>query len=257
VIRHAVTLDLWNTLIGEDVGSSSSRRRNVERISGTISALRRAGQEPAQPAIERALAEMHRLVDRDHTRGVDMPFDERVLQLLSLVEPDLPDRVGPATIAAVRSALDEPFLAHPPRLLDGARETLLTLADQGLALGIISNTGLTSPEGYDRFLEGHGLRRLFEVLTLSTGLGAAKPADTMFLETLEALEVHPEAALHVGDSLRSDVAGANRVGMRTVWVSEVYLLSEIDVAPDFTIGGITELPAIVRQWLNESPVLEG
>ena len=250
--QYAVTLDLWNTLIGEDVAAETSRRRNAERVNGTLSVLRKAGEEVPRQALEGAFASVHRLIDADHARGLDMTFDDRVRQVLSLVAPGLPERVDARTLAHLGAALDGPFLAHPPRVLPGAVRALQTLADQGVALAIVSNTSLTSPGGYALFLEARGVRRFFRVLSFSTGLGMAKPTDAMFHVTLEALGVQPWAALHVGDDLHADVAGASRAGLRTVWISGVDS-SEPEVPPDFTIAEIAELPDVVGRWLGEPP----
>ena len=249
---YAVTLDLWNTLIGEDAGGENARLRHAGRIAGTMKALQEAGEAVPRQALEDAFARVRRLSNADHARGLDMRFDDRVRQLLSLVEPGLSGRIEATTLARVRNALDTPFLAHPPRLFRGVAETLESLADQGAALAIISNTGLTSPHGYVRFLEAHGVRRFFRVLSFSTGRGMAKPAEAMFRVTLDALGVPPWAALHVGDDLHTDVAGAHRARLRTVWVSGVDA-SEPEVPPDFTISEIGQLPAIARRWLSEPP----
>jgi len=250
--QYTVTLDLWNTLIGEDAAGETSRRRNAERVNGTLRVLREAGEELPRQALEDAFVSVHRLIDADHARGLDMTFDDRIRQVLSLVDPDLPGRIEAGTLARVRDALDVPFLAHPPRLFPGVAKTLESLADLRVALTIISNTGLTSPDGYCRFLEAHGVRRFFRVLSFSTGRGMAKPAEAMFRDTLDALGTPPWAALHVGDDLHADVAGAHRAGLRTVWVSGVDA-SEPEIPPDFTISEIGQLPAIAGRWLSEPP----
>jgi len=250
--QYAVTLDLWNTLIGEDVAGETSRRRNAERVNGTLRVLREAGEEVPRQALEDAFARVHRLIDADHTRGLDMTFDDRVRQVLSLVAPGLPERADARTLAHLGAALDGPFLAHPPRMLPGAVGALKTLADQDVVLAIISNTGLTSPGGYGLFLEARGVRRFFRVLSFSTGHAVAKPTESIFRATLEMLGVQPWAALHVGDDLHADVAGAFRAGLRTAWISGVDS-SQPEVTPDFTISEIAELPAVVQRWLREPP----
>ena len=249
---YAVTLDLWNTLIGEDAAGDSSHLRNADRVASMMEVLREMGETVRRQALVDAFARVHRLADADHARGLDMAFDDRVRQVLSFVDPDLPQRMDADTLVRMRDALDAPFLAHPPRLFPGVAAALEGIADRGATLAIISNTGLTSPDCYARFLEAHGVRRFFKVLSFSTGLGMAKPTEAMFHVTLEALGVPPWAALHVGDDLRADVAGAQRAGLCTVWVSGVDP-SEPEVQPDFTIAEIAELPAVVSRWLDGPP----
>jgi FMN phosphatase YigB (HAD superfamily) len=53
----------------------------------------------------------------------------------------------------------------------------------------------------------------------------------------------------VGDRMRDDVQGAKGVGMRAVWVrnSNPYPAPE-GVIPDAAIGGLSELPDVLRSW---------
>jgi putative hydrolase of the HAD superfamily len=48
--------------------------------------------------------------------------------------------------------------------------------------------------------------------------GKTKPHEAIFLRMLELLDVRPEEAAMVGDTLEDDVEGARRVGMRAVLV---------------------------------------
>lgn len=48
----------------------------------------------------------------------------------------------------------------------------------------------------------------------------AKPDTAPFERALDALDGTPETTVHVGDSLGSDVAGANAAGIRSVWLSD-------------------------------------
>jgi HAD superfamily hydrolase (TIGR01509 family) len=45
-----------------------------------------------------------------------------------------------------------------------------------------------------------------------------KPSAAPFERALEALDATPELAIHVGDSLRADVAGANAMGLDSAWI---------------------------------------
>lgn len=55
------------------------------------------------------------------------------------------------------------------------------------------------------------------VETVVHGDEVRKPAPAPFHTALEAVGVSPGRAVHVGDSLEHDVAGAKRVGMHAVW----------------------------------------
>lgn len=67
-------------------------------------------------------------------------------------------------------------------------------------------------------LAGAGLARYFDATIVSSEVGAGKPAPRPFLAALAALGADPTAAVMVGDSLERDIAGAQRAGLRAVWL---------------------------------------
>ena len=74
----------------------------------------------------------------------------------------------------------------------------------------------------------------------------AKPSPEPFEAALSELSVRPERAVHVGNSLRSDVAGARAAGVRTVWLAEKADPSTVpDPEPDHAISTLSELPSVV------------
>ncbi len=93
-------------------------------------------------------------------------------------------------------------------------EVLQDLRRRGLELGIVSNfdTRLFN------VLRGLKLDEFFETVTISSLARAAKPAPGIFQLALEKHALDPEDVLHVGDSLRDDVIGATRAGLRGVWL---------------------------------------
>jgi putative hydrolase of the HAD superfamily len=63
-----------------------------------------------------------------------------------------------------------------------------------------------------------GLRELLDGVVTSAEAGASKPDPAIFARGLETAGVGPDEALHVGDDLETDVAGARAAGIRAVWV---------------------------------------
>jgi putative hydrolase of the HAD superfamily len=112
-----------------------------------------------------------------------------------------------------------------------------------LKLGLISNTGFTSPEMYNRWFTDVGLLHYFDHMAFSNGVAAAKPSAHIFKPVLEALGVEAGHTLHVGDNLHTDIAGAASLGMRTAWISGVDA-SEPVVAPDYTVRHVSEIAEI-------------
>ena len=93
-------------------------------------------------------------------------------------------------------------------------DALRALRARGLRLAVVSN--------FDRRLDGLvaglGLAPLLDAIVPSTRAGAAKPAPEIFHVALRALGVPAVAALHAGDGVTADVAGARAAGLGAVLV---------------------------------------
>jgi putative hydrolase of the HAD superfamily len=109
------------------------------------------------------------------------------------------------------------FFAEPANWVADpeARTTLRTLRERGLTLGVISNFD----HRLYRILDGLGLARWFDSITISSEAGYAKPSARLFEVALERHRVAPSEALHVGDSEHLDVAGASSAGLAAVLLS--------------------------------------
>lgn len=98
------------------------------------------------------------------------------------------------------------------RLYDDAIPTLQRLQPMDLIIGVISNW----EEWLERLMVGLGIREFFHFIVVSGLSGVEKPDPEIFARALAAAGVRPEEAVHVGDSLRDDVEGAEAVGVRAV-----------------------------------------
>ena len=70
-------------------------------------------------------------------------------------------------------------------------------------------------------LQTIGLERHFEVSVAAPTFGVAKPEPAIFLEACRQLAIAPQEAVYVGDDLRLDVQGAQRAGLRAVWMNRM------------------------------------
>ena len=91
---------------------------------------------------------------------------------------------------------------------------LAALRESGLGLGVISNFDYR----IYAILDALGLRRYFDSVTISSEAGYAKPAPEIFRLALQRHSLAAADALHVGDSLALDVAGAHAAGLAAVLV---------------------------------------
>ncbi|MFI3245853.1 MAG: HAD family hydrolase [Ferrimonas sp.] len=76
---------------------------------------------------------------------------------------------------------------------------------------------------------------------------AEKPAASIFQKALDLAGVPPEQALHIGDSLACDIAGANAMGITSVWVDASGKGKLSDVLPNHRVRQVTELPEILAK----------
>lgn len=93
--------------------------------------------------------------------------------------------------------------------------TLQRLRDAGLKLGIVSNT-LLPGRILDRHLEMVGLMEFFSVRVYSSEVTYRKPKPIVFQTALEQIAVGAAECLFVGDTVKTDIVGARRVGMPSV-----------------------------------------
>ena len=179
--------------------------------------------------------------------------------------------LSPDWLEALDAALRERRIGLEPEQLDelwsawqvdGARlgrqlypDTMTTLAwsrDAGYRLGLISNrwsdAALTRRE-----LGGCGLGALFDAVVVSTDAGWLKPHPEIFYAALRDLKTEPGEVVMVGDSLRTDVAGAKMLGMRAVWKRNgrrTQAPAEPAIPPDAMIDDLWELrrlPFLARE----------
>jgi putative hydrolase of the HAD superfamily len=67
-------------------------------------------------------------------------------------------------------------------------------------------------------LAGHDLLRFFGQVVISSEVGAAKPHPRMFQAALAAAGCLPQEALHIGDDVKCDLAGAQNCGIHAFHV---------------------------------------
>ena len=100
-------------------------------------------------------------------------------------------------------------------LRSGTFETLKTLRDLGVHVGMVSNI---DDDHLEHLLAISGVGNSFDSILSSEQAGSCKPDGRFFRLALDQAGCEPEEALFVGDSLPQDIAGANAAGLRSVWI---------------------------------------
>lgn len=131
------------------------------------------------------------------------------------------------------------------RLYPDTLATLQVLRARGLELGIISNFD----SRLFNVLRGLGLEGQVDTVTISTLARSAKPAPGIFRRALEQHALDPEEAVHVGDSLKEDVLGAQQAGLLSVWLDRSEGAASPQPAgtpqPAHRLSALAELPALL------------
>lgn len=93
-------------------------------------------------------------------------------------------------------------------------------------------------------LDRLGLR--FHYIVTSQDARSYKPDPGIFRYALALTGWPADRVLHVGDSLHSDVGGAARCGLRTVWVDRPGRIGDVGTCKsDYRIESLDELPSLI------------
>jgi len=241
---RGVTVDWWHTLAEPHEGWEPFAKQI--RIEGVQQVLGRHGIECTLARLDIAYDLWTEHMARAWRRAEDWSGERQVADLLASAGFD--GRADTELLAELREPIGKPLVDKPPRIHEGAIETLRALKGQGMKLAIISNTGRTWGTFLRRVQESVGLGDLFDHRTFSDEARVRKPATAIFERTLAALRVRPEEVVHVGDDVDADVAGAKAAGMRAVWFDTGKWAGASGHQADAVIHAWRELPDVIRRW---------
>lgn len=148
---------------------------------------------------------------------------------------------------SVSSALVAAYEAPDPtsvRFLPGAKQVLETLTSSH-QLGLVTNGERKTQQ---RKLDTLGISNVFDATIFAEPGRPVKPDTEPFERALTSLAASPQQTVHVGNSIGSDVAGANAAGLQSVWIPQQTSLGENDRAgtiPDVTLETLSELPNVL------------
>lgn len=125
--------------------------------------------------------------------------------------PDVSLDVAARIWQRVRSTSDE------LTLFSDAKSALADLRALGLTLGVISNIGFE----LDALLQRLGIAEYLPVRSTVASSGVSKPHPRIFRMALAQAGAQPAEAVHIGDSIGTDVEGACNAGLAAVLVQRV------------------------------------
>ncbi len=115
-------------------------------------------------------------------------------------------------------------------LFDDTLSTLAVLKQRGYILSVVTNRHYGGVPFHED-LQIVGLLDYFEYehMAISADLGIRKPNPDIFMYALNKLNVEPEEAAMVGDSLKADILGARTLNILSIWKPKASLREEAKV----------------------------
>jgi putative hydrolase of the HAD superfamily len=161
--------------------------------------------------------------------------------------PDLKHDLSAMRRESIRLALyragEDPLLAAPAfDAFFAARQQVELFADAAPALAFLAQRfPLVSLSNGNADLQRIGLASYFRAAITAREFGVGKPDPRIFHAAAGAVDVPPEAVLHVGDDATLDVLGGLNAGMQTVWVNRSDHLWPHEQQPHLTVTDLQQL----------------
>lgn len=232
---RAVTFDFWNTIAVEPAPGSMRDARQV----AVVETLEAHGVEMDADHLAGHVAEVIRRREAAWAEGVHVSPIEGAQQLVTALE--LEQAAGEAVAEAFLGASHGADLGLAPDI----GPTLERLHADGLVLGIVCDAGFTGGAILRDFLAREGLLEHFSGWGFSDEVGAYKPDPRIFEAALAMLDAEPADAIHIGDLRRTDVAGAQAIGMRSVRYRGLADDPHPGPEADFILDDHRDLPGLV------------
>ena len=183
-------------------------------------------------SVERLHDERQRVAEEREGSYLELRLESfrRVLAAHELHDPDLPGWMVDAWMAARPETV---------RLHDDVEPELDALVASGRVLGAITNGNFPFAE--------LAVARRFAFIVHAEQLGEMKPAAAPFRHAVDLCGGDPSRWVHVGDGLDTDIAGAQAVGMKAVWINRTGRELPDGYAPDAELASLEGLAALVAR----------
>ncbi len=213
---HALTFDLWDTLVVDDsdepiraarglLSKDATRRAGFSALVAKHQPYRTDAEVTA--AYERGVQQFRYWWKVEHHTPPVVEWLQVGLDALGIV--------APAEVAALAHELAHLEVEIPPAPVPNIHAFLDAVYGK-VPLAIVSDTINTPADGLRDILRQHDLYKYFSVFAFSDEVGASKPAAAGFVRVAEALGIEASTMVHFGDRQETDIDGIQRVGGRAV-----------------------------------------
>jgi putative hydrolase of the HAD superfamily len=219
----AVIFDLDNTLV-------DFTRMKEESVKAAVDGMIDSGLSMRKDEATRRIYEIY---DREGIEYQNV-FDEFLVE--SFGEIDF--KILSAGIIAYRRAREASLVLYPH-----VRFTLVEIVKRGKKLAVISDA--PRREAWLR-LCALNVHHYFDYVLTFDDTGELKPSPRPFEKVLAMLDISAGEALMVGDWPERDIAGASKVGIRTVFARYGNAFGIEKSGADFEIDDIVELLEVIE-----------
>ena len=203
----AVSFDFYNTLV--------QFWPPLEEIQQA--ACHEMGLTVQEDAITRGYAVADVLFNRENEdRPISSRSEEERLEFFGRYEQLILETAGISVSIDLAQRVWKVAMSIPKDFVpfSDAVPALQQLRDAGYLVGVITNLR----RNLDQLCQQVGLSPYLDFTVSSEEVGMEKPHPPIFMAALKRVGAAPEEVVHVGDQLRSDVMGAQGVGMQAVLI---------------------------------------
>lgn len=162
---------------------------------------------------------------------------------------------GDTIIDEGTQVLDDRGIVVKADFIPGAGEVLKQLHDEGFTIALVADGEWESFQNVYRL---NGLGYCFDQWIVSEVVGKQKPEPIMFETAFRKLGLGEEdksRIVMIGNNLKKDIAGANRMGLTSIWLDwsprYFHTVEEPDWQPDYTVHTPQELIPLLHR-LNDA-----
>ncbi|MCK4546604.1 MAG: HAD-IA family hydrolase [Candidatus Eisenbacteria sp.] len=221
---RAVVFDLDNTI-------TDFMKMKGEAVKAAVEAMLDAGLDLPREVAERKLYDIYELEGIEYQKVFDRFLQEEL--------GGIDHRILAAGIVGYRRAREAALVPYPH-----VNATLIELAKRGIKLAVVSDA--PAPQAWLRLCYLR-LHQIFDFVITIDDTGKQKPDPAPFECALRLLGVEPGEVLMVGDWPERDMAGAAKVGMKTVFARYGDTFGTLSSGADYEMDDIAELLEIVER----------
>lgn len=239
--KAVISIDFWNTIVDTSSGGQTRREARLAALREVAGRYdENVSADQIEEAKQKTAQHFNNIWLNDHRTPTTHELSTHILEYLDI--PATEDEKQYLTTKFEDSMWD-----GPPELTDGAKEILPKLANR-YPLAIISDTMYSPGRIIRKYLEEREILDYFQCFVFSDETGYSKPNSLAYEQVLEQTGSEPENSWHIGDLMETDVAGANKVGMKSILFTCVsnHTYSEgKSIEPDYVCASWQDVAEIV------------